>query len=61
MGISENRGPKYSTLNSIILIIRTPNIYIYKVPLIFGNSHMWRALLSFLGTLRTAYGLNATR
>ena len=29
------RGPKYSTLNSRILIIRTPN----KVPLIFGSSH----------------------
>ena len=23
-GVSENRGPKYSTLNSRILIIRTP-------------------------------------
>ena len=36
MGVSENRGPKYSTLNSRILIVRTPN----EVPLIFGNSHM---------------------
>ena len=36
MGVSENRGPQYSTLNNRILIIRTPN----KVPLIFGNSHM---------------------
>ena len=25
MGVSENRGPKYRTLNSRILIIRTPN------------------------------------
>ena len=24
MGVSENRGPKYSALNSRILIIRTP-------------------------------------
>ena len=24
MGVSKNRGPKYSTLNSRILIIRTP-------------------------------------
>ena len=24
MGVSENRGPRYSTLNSRILIIRTP-------------------------------------
>ena len=24
MGVSENRGPQYSTLNSRILIIRTP-------------------------------------
>ena len=24
MGVSENRGPEYSTLNSRILIIRTP-------------------------------------
>ena len=36
MGVSENRGPQYSTLNSRILIIRTPN----QVPLIFGKSHM---------------------
>ena len=35
LGVSENRGPSYSTLNNRILIIRTPN----KVPLIFGNSH----------------------
>ena len=28
MGVSENRGPQYSTLNNRILIIRTPN----KVP-----------------------------
>ena len=34
-GVSENRGPYYSTLNRRILIIRPPN----KVPLIFGNSH----------------------
>ena len=36
MGVSENRGPEYSTLNRRILIIRTPN----KVPRIFGNSHI---------------------
>ena len=36
MGVSENRGPKYSTLNSRILIIGTPN----KVPLLFGSSHV---------------------
>ena len=36
MGVSENRGPQYSTLNSRILVIRTPN----KVPLIFGNSRI---------------------
>ena len=36
MGVSENRGPLYSTLNSRILIIRTPN----KERLIFGNSHV---------------------
>ena len=24
MGVSENRGPKYSTLNSRILFVRTP-------------------------------------
>ena len=24
MGVSENRGPQYSTLNSRLLIIRTP-------------------------------------
>ena len=35
-GVSKNRGPQYSTLDSGILIIRTPN----KVPLIFGNSHI---------------------
>ena len=35
MGVSANRGSKYSTLNSRILIIRTQS----KVP-IFGNSHM---------------------
>ena len=33
MGGSKNVGPKYSTLNSRILILRTPK----KVPLIFGN------------------------
>ena len=51
MGVSENRGPYYSTLNSRILIIRRPN----KVPLIFGNSHMCffltrRACLQDLGS-----------
>ena len=47
MGISENRGPKYSTLNSRILIIRTPN----KVPLIFGHPQKG---------LRTPLGLHIT-
>ena len=37
MGVSKNTGPSYSTLNSRILIIRTPK---KKVPLIFGKSHM---------------------
>ena len=32
-GVSENRGPQYSTLNSRIDIIRTQD----KVPPIFGN------------------------
>ena len=41
MGVSEKRGPYYSTLNSRIHIIRTPN----KVPLIFGNSHIGLGLL----------------
>ena len=36
LGVSENRGSYYSTLNSRILIIMTPNM----VPLIFGNSHL---------------------
>ena len=36
MGVSENRGPKHSTLNSRILVIRTPK---QGTP-IFGNSHM---------------------
>ena len=31
MGVSENRGPQYSTLNGRILVIRTPKT---KVPLI---------------------------
>ena len=34
LGVSETRGPGYSTLNSRILSIRIP-----KVPLIFGKSH----------------------
>ena len=34
MGVSENRGPQYSTLKSRILIIRTPN----KVTLMFEKS-----------------------
>ena len=34
MGVSESRGPQYSTLNSRILIVRTQK----KVPLIFGTS-----------------------
>ena len=37
MEVSENRGPQYSTLNSKILIIRTPQ---NKVLPIFGNSHI---------------------
>ena len=36
MGVSENRGPKYSTLNSRILILRTPK----EGTLIFGKSHV---------------------
>ena len=36
MGVSENRGPEYSTLNSRIHIIRTPK----EGTLIFGNSHI---------------------
>ena len=36
MGVSENRGPYSSTLNSRILTTRTPKM----VPLIFGNSLM---------------------
>ena len=36
MGVSENRGPKYSTLNSRTLIIGPQK----EVPLVFGNSHM---------------------
>ena len=32
MGVSEKRGPEYSTLNSRVLIIRTPK---NEVPLIF--------------------------
>ena len=36
MGVSENRGPQYSTLNSRILIIRTPQ----RGTPIFGNSHI---------------------
>ena len=47
-GVSENKGPKYSTLNSRILIIRTQN----KVPLIFGNSHiipgLWSTILQYI-------------
>ena len=42
MGGSENRGPEYSTLNSRILIIRTPK---YGT-LIFGNSHIGALLVS---------------
>ena len=44
VGVSENRGAKYSTLNSRILIIRTPK---NKVPLIFGNSHVRQRELSY--------------
>ena len=49
LGVSkfQNRGPSYSTLNSRIIIIRTPEI---RYALIFGNSHLgfraaaWTAL-----------------
>ena len=36
MGVSENRGPQYSTLSSRILVIRTPkqdNPYFQKPPI----------------------------
>ena len=36
MGVSENRGPQYGTLNSRILIIRTTK----EVSLIFRNSRI---------------------
>ena len=36
MGVSENRGPEYSTSNSRILIIRTPK----QNTLIFGKTHI---------------------
>ena len=36
LGVSETRGPKYSSLKSRILNIRTPN----KVALIFGNPYL---------------------
>ena len=45
MGVSENRGPYYSTLNSRIFIIRTPN----KVPQIFGNSYIAGLRVRVLG------------
>ena len=38
MGVSEDRGPYYSTPNSRILFIRTPKYG--TVPLIIGNSHI---------------------
>ena len=37
MGVSDYRGPKYSAVNSSILIIRTPQT---KVPPFVGNSHI---------------------
>ena len=37
MRVSENRRPQHSTLNSRILILRTPKI---RHPLIFGKSHI---------------------
>ena len=37
MGVSENRGPSYSTLNSRILFYKDPKI---SYPLIFGNSQI---------------------
>ena len=48
MGVSENAGSKYSTLNSRILVYKDPQ---NKVPLIFGNSHMGR-FLSKLNLMR---------
>ena len=36
MGVSENRGPQYRTLNSSILIRRTPK----QGTLIFGEFHL---------------------
>ena len=47
VGVSENGGPQYSTLNSRILTMRTPN----KVPLILGNFHMEGLLKGFSATL----------
>ena len=40
MGVSENRGPEYSTPNSRILITRTPK----KVTLVFGNFQILETL-----------------
>ena len=37
MGVSENRGPQYSTLNSRILIVRTPKI---RYPVFSEFSHV---------------------
>ena len=56
LGVSENRGPDYSTLNSRIFIIRIPD----KVPLIFGNSHLIDRVLE--GDLRpSGFGIRSFR
>ena len=40
MGVSENRGPSYSTLNSRILIIREPKI---RYPPLFSETHKFQS------------------
>ena len=55
MGFPENRGPEYSTPNSRILILRTPNI---RYPLIFGNSHV---VLLLLGEVVTPFNVEWLR
>ena len=56
MGVSENRGPKYSTLNSRILVIRTPKS---STPNFRKLSYPTQKFLfgSFFGTLRLGPGL----
>ena len=50
MGVSTNRGSRYSTLNTRILIVRTPK---QGTP-IFGNSHVefTRRMQSFCLSVR---------